>query len=292
VIAAGDVRWIAEHVEDGVLRGRVGRAGDDLVAEWTGVARLDVRRDGTNVRFTPAPGASPEDVGKIRDGAARALLHQMGGALALHGSAVGVDGRAVVFFAGSGAGKSTLAAGLCERAGAELLSDDVVVLERGESGFEVLPLERCHWLDAASRAALGLGTSRALDHAGDRAPDKEPVPAKAGSPSRAKLAALVHLSFGSPDEPSAARVDGVEAAALLLAQLVRFVVDEPELQRRELDEVARLVEEIPLWRLERPRRMARLGDTVDLARALASGAPPEPSGPRALSHGRTDTRSG
>lgn len=67
------------------------------------------------------------------------VLLQQRGYLVMHGSAISVDGRAVLFCGASGAGKSTLAAMLCRR-GYPLLNDDVCsIRETGDGGFAVHP---------------------------------------------------------------------------------------------------------------------------------------------------------
>jgi len=66
-----------------------------------------------------------------------AAIHQRG-YLGLHGSAVAIDGQAVVFVGASGQGKSTTAASLYAR-GHTLLADDLVVLDMNhESGVPML----------------------------------------------------------------------------------------------------------------------------------------------------------
>jgi len=254
------LRWLAEHREDGVLNGRIGRAGDDLVAEWTGVARLEVRVDGTKVRFSPDPSADPVDVEKVRRGSARALLRHLDGALALHGSAVAVGGRAVGLFGDADAGKSTLAASLCLGAtGGVLLADDTIALEMSEERFEVLSLEENHWLDAGSRAALGLGTD------GDQ---KHPVRARCAVGNE-PLVLLAHLVFAPVDAPRITVLSGVEAIAAVLPRVLRFIIDEPERQRKELETLAELVRLVPIVRLERPRRYDQLETTATMIAALS-----------------------
>lgn len=65
-------------------------------------------------------------------------LLQRRGRLCLHGTAVAWQGRAIGVLGPSGAGKSTLAATLVQR-GAQLLTDDVIVLRRAAEGLLVEP---------------------------------------------------------------------------------------------------------------------------------------------------------
>lgn len=91
-----------------------------------GVARYLVS-NGTEILIEPAPGA---DETRLRlfllSSVFGALLHQRS-LLPLHGSAISINGEAVVFLGISGAGKSTLAAAFLKR-GYPVLSDDISVI--------------------------------------------------------------------------------------------------------------------------------------------------------------------
>lgn len=255
-----EVRWLAQHFEGDLLNGRIGRRGaNELVAEWSGVARLNVCRDGTNARFIAADGADPREVDKVRRGSAQALLRHLNGAVALHGSSVAVsEGHAVAMIGAADSGKSTLAAYLCKRGGS-FLADDVVALEETKVGFEVLSLEENYWLDVASRTALGFAEVSTRE--------KIPVPAIAARQS-VPLRAIAQLVFREVDEPRARVLEGIEAIAVLLPQVLRFVLDEPAHQRRELETLAHLVGSVSVVRIERGRRFDQLEKAADLLATL------------------------
>ncbi len=258
-------RWLAESTCEGELVARVGRDGDRLLAEWPGRARLSVKADGTDLDFAGLPGADPAEVDKLRRGSARLLLAHLAGSIPLHGSAVAIDGRAVVFVGSTRLGKSTLAAAMCELAGASLLGDDAVAIERRGDGYAVIGLEERHWLDAPAAGALG----RPNDFAAEKAPL---VPRRADLAS-APLALIAHLEFVDEGEPRLVPVRGLDAVTGLLAQLTRFVVDDPELARRDLGSLADLVEKVAIARLVRPRRFDLLPATAQLvAEAVSSAA--------------------
>lgn len=66
-----------------------------------------------------------------------AIIVAWRGALPIHGSAVNIDGKAVLICGASGAGKSTLTAGLINR-GARLISDDLSVLWKSTTNHGVI----------------------------------------------------------------------------------------------------------------------------------------------------------
>ena len=260
------VAWLAEARDDGALAARVGRDGDRMVAEWPQRARLSVKRDGSDVVFEPHPDAERVDVEKLRRGAVGLLLAHLRGAIPLHASAVAVDGRAAIFIGGTGLGKSTLAACVCDLAGASLLGDDAVSVERIGDQFVVVALEDQHWLDAPAAHALG--------RRGDFGDAKIGVPSLRSDVKQAPVALLVHLAFTEVDAPRIVPVLGLEAVAGLLEQLTRFVVDEPQVARRDLASLADLVDQTPVVRLERPRQLTLLRPTAELIAAALLGEQP------------------
>jgi hypothetical protein len=264
------VTWLAESLEDGVLAARVGRDGDRLVAEWPGRLHLSVKRDGTELVLEPQPEVGAAELEKLKRGAVRLLLGHLAGAVPLHASAVAIDGRAVVFVGGTGLGKSTLAAALCDRCGGSLLADDAVVIERRGDVYEVLAVERTHWLDHAAATTLGRPGLEGAGAPGQ--PEKAPLAARRIDVPHAPLAMIAHLAFR--DDAEVARlvpVEGLDAVAGLLSQLTRFVVDEPAVARRDLGLLADLVDRTRIVRLERPRQLDMLWETATLVAAAVHG---------------------
>lgn len=301
------LRWLAEYANGDEVTFRIGRDGDDLVAEWIGLARLVARRDGSGARLERAPDADERELTKIERGSARLLLRHLEGRLAFHGAAVALEGRALVLLGRSGDGKSTLGAWLCAHAGAALFADDAVALDpalpapaasrrdedlggedsTGAARWQVAAGERDHWLDAAARAALGLSTSTsaaspaAAELAGsgvaadaDEPDDKWPLPTLRAGEGTAELVAFVELAFADVESPRLVKLHDVDALAALIPQAVRFVLDEPALHRRELDSLVALVESVPVYKLERPRDLARLARTGELAAHILRGGKP------------------
>lgn len=262
------VRWLAASYDGPALSARVGRDGDRLIAEWPGRARLTVRRDGSEAVFEPE-GGDPISAEKLRRGAAQLLLSHLSGGVPLHGSAVALGGRAVALVGGTGHGKSTLAATLCESFGAALLADDAVAIEERQGAHVVLPLEDQHWLDRGAAHLLGREVVSTLD--------KEPIAARLVGGAAVPLVLIAHLAFTDVPRPRLVAVEGLEAVSGLLAQLTRFVVDEPEVARRDLTALADLVARVRVVRLERPRALTLLRESAEaVVAALHAGHPGSP----------------
>ena len=254
--------WIAERREAGCLQARMGRDGNLLVAEWTDLARLYAHRTGEEHHLEIAPGADLRLVEKIRKGAIPVLLRQLRGALGLHGAAVSLAGRAVALIGKSGAGKSTLGAALCHFHEATMLADDAIGLEGPP--WTVVPLEVDHWLDDASRRALGIETPLAArgDEGEHVEESKRPFSTRPAT-HPVRLVAILELAFDE-GEIAIEPLGLLDAMALLVPQTLRFVVDEPDAQRRELDALAALVQAVPCFRLRRPCRMSVIERVADV----------------------------
>jgi len=259
------VTWLAESVHDGELCFRIGTRGAELIGEWPGLAMLVAARDASSSRLTFEPGVDPREIEKIRRGSAWLLLRHVEGRLGLHGSAVSAGGRAVVFLGRSGEGKSTFAAAMCRR-GCDLLADDAVgVEERGPARWDVVPHEMDHWLDAEARRALGAPPSTL---------EKEPWRSARAASAPVPLAVFVELAFIEGSAPRLIRRQGSHAVQSLIPQVARFVLDEPERQRRELDALHAVIEHAPVYLLERPRAFEQLDLTVDMILELVGVSAP------------------
>ncbi len=264
----GSVRWIHEEKVDDTVTFRAGRLGTDMVADWPGFARLRCARDGSAATLAPAAGVSPVEIAKLRNGQVRALLRDLSGDLALHGSAVALGGRAVVFIGQDGAGKSTAAAEMCLTHGAQIFADDAVSLEVSARGIRVLPAERDHWLTRESCLALGIAI-----RAGEATDDKTALPASNVAREPCSLALVVALHF----DPSVTRavlrpLRGVDAARMLLEAAIRFDVDDASARKRELEQITSIYHHAAFFDLVRPSRNP--GCVASLViRALEGGEP-------------------
>jgi len=248
--AGPTIVWIHETTVNDVVVFRAGRCGASRVADWPGIARLTCAAGGNGAELTPAPGVSPTTLRKLRDGAVRALLRDLQGELALHASAVAVDACAVLFVGPSGAGKSTAAAEMCLHHGAQLLADDIALLEVREAGVVVLPSEADHYLALDSCRALGIPPQEA------RPGRKRVLHSSAVAGASYPLALVVELRFhpvASERGSALRRIRGQDAAVSLLSSAIRFDVEDGAARRRELGQVMKVHERAAFVGIARPR---------------------------------------
>ena len=114
----------------------IGRDGD-VLARIGDRVRFHVREGREIVLQTDHPEDGAEIETHLSSLIAGIVLHQRE-ALALHASAVAIEGQAVAFAGASGVGKSTIASALALR-GYPLLADDVCRIESMEDGPRVAP---------------------------------------------------------------------------------------------------------------------------------------------------------
>ena len=114
-----------------------------------------IDRGGTSVRGTWRGGATVEDTATYLLGPILAFVLRLRGLLAVHASAVEMDGGAVLVVGPSGAGKSTTAAAFALN-GWPVLTDDVAVIAPRDGGLEVVPsYPRVRLWDDSVRGLLG-----------------------------------------------------------------------------------------------------------------------------------------
>jgi hypothetical protein len=247
---SGSVRWIHEVRVDDAVTFRRGKLGSRMVADWPGFARLTCARDGSAATLVPAAGVSRRAIEDLRGGPVNALLRDLAGQLALHASAVAIEGKAVMFLGENGAGKSTAAAEMCLGHRAQMLADDVALLEIGEAGVDVLPSDGRHWLTRESCLALGIPQPRAGASGDKRELRSSNI---AGGPC--PLALVVALCFGPSLATATLRpLRGSDAARLLLAAAIRFDVEDARARRREFEQVTTVYRRAPFLELVRPAK--------------------------------------
>lgn len=140
---------------------RAVRVDEGYVVRFHRCGEFRISADLAHVRVCPDPDGRHEILPILMAGTVGAMLLALRGDTVLHASAVAVDERVVAFVAPSGGGKSTLAALLC-RHGADLVTDDVLVVDAGPpprcaGGATELRLREA----AAPLAEFDRGSSRA-----------------------------------------------------------------------------------------------------------------------------------
>ncbi len=258
-MAARTVTWLGQYCEDGVVYFRLGRDGEELVAEWPSIATLRANPLSRTSHFEAAPDADPELVDKVHRSLARALLRQLEQKLTLHGSAVCVGDRSIAIVGSSGSGKSTLAAALAQLEGVAFVADDTLAVEMSdqEASVSLLPTEVQSWLLPDACTALGI----------EAADDKRAVaPLRLAGPSR--LTAILVPEFREDSAVVLTRARGVAMLSALVPAVVRFIIDEPRVHLREMEQLTKLTNAVPMYVLARPRELASLFETVRVVREL------------------------
>ena len=240
--------WIHEMRDQDRVTYRLGRQGQDLVAEWPAIGRIMCGTDGSGARLIPAEPATPVSLAMLQ-ATATVFVGELRGGLALHASAVSIEGRGVLVLGESGSGKSTAAATLCTRHGAKLLADDAALLVERDGTLLIEPSERDHHLTQESLAALGKPPLPSSPW-----PDKAVLPAEAAASAPAPLALIAALQFDDASAQAEVRaLRGVDGAAKLLASLFRFNFPDGPARRHELDRVMRIHERTRVVEIRRPR---------------------------------------
>jgi hypothetical protein len=253
------VRWVRAWPDGDTPQFRVGRIGQELVAEWPGFASLRANRSGTRTEYRLLDTSiDPWVAEKFERGQVRALLRHLGGELTFHGSAAALDGRAVILLGDSEAGKSSTTAALCKYRSANFLADDVVPVASDGDAFSVVPMETHHWLSPDAIASLDMTGS----HVGAT---KIPVLPTLASAEPVELALIVRLTFdGGLKRPQARRLTGGSVFEVLSTSAVRFVVDEREAALHDFQQMSELAAHVPIFDLSRPRAIEFLEPSAHL----------------------------
>jgi hypothetical protein len=210
------------------------------------------------IAWYPGPAENAAAVRADLLGRVMALAAHMDGALALHASAVAIDGVAIALLGPKHAGKSTLALSLVQ-AGARLLTDDTLVVRFGDAGaawvspgVQQVRLwdDSARALDVASRGELG--AKAAIDH----------LPRLQLESTAVRLDACYVLHAGPGDDGSMARRERmapVQAALSCVGFSKLGALAGGSEGEVVLDGAARLVATVPVYTAEVPRNLTRLG---------------------------------
>lgn len=190
------------------------------------------------------------------------------GALSLHASAVAAKNRAVAFISRHGGGKTGLAAGLM-RAGAALLTEDLLVVEEREGAWDARPAypQMRMWPDEATFFA---GEPEALPRV---QPDSEKRSVAVGPGGFGTFLdastplSCIYLASRCQETDGGVEIQPLSRSEALI-ELVRHsfsprLVEAAGLQPGRLDRLARLVRSVPVRRLVYPSGFERLGEVAE-----------------------------
>jgi hypothetical protein len=232
--------------------------------QWRGVGEFLVSRDGRDIACAPAPGAHEESFQVYLLGQAFSFALVKAGCEPLHATVVERNGEALALVGESGQGKSTLAASFLAT-GMRLLTDDLMLLSPGEPPLFAYPgPPRIKLLPDAAERIIGPEASKVPMNPET---DKHvfPVPASSQCCEPARLRGIYILEHGETSQ-GGIRIEtlaGREAFMSLVGHTFNRYLADPERLRRQLVEMTRVLNAVPVKRIVYPPVFERLGDVRD-----------------------------
>lgn len=230
-------------------------------ARWNGVGEFLVAKDGREIRFAPAAGALEESVQVYLLGQAFSFALVKAGFEPLHATAIELNGDAFAMVGESGQGKSTLAASFLA-AGFRLLTDDLLLVAPGEPPLRAYPgPARIKLLpDSAARLVGPVATSVPMNPETDK--HIIPIAPEGRCSEPARLRGIYLLEHAEPGRP-VIRIEPLanrEAFLALVGHTFNRYLLDPDRLRRQMAEVPRLLNAVPVKRIIYPPTFERLGD--------------------------------
>jgi hypothetical protein len=220
-----------------------------------GQAEFKLQPDGRQMEAWWSPEVSLHDVIRVCTSIMMGRVLHLAGKLALHANAVQLDESCILLAAPSGAGKSSTTAALL-KAGAALLSDDIVSINHSDNqfiaahGFAQLRL----WPDTASKL---LPNESSLNNVYERTAligDKRywdlTHQADAFCPQDSPVKAIYLLGERSQDRISVHSLPASQAIGLLLNQLYLGQPARPELWQKPFQTLVKLAQQVPVFSLQ------------------------------------------
>lgn len=199
----------------------------------------------------------------------RPLLLSLRGELVFHGAAIAAGDEAIAILGPSGRGKSTLTSAFARR-GHPFLGDDCLQLDLTGSQVRVHP--QADFVRLWEDSALHIGKGEATYLPGTPKPRLQASEHFPHCARMLPLARIYLLGDGSAEQPTITHVAPNEQLMGWTANAFVLDIKNPDVARRNLTAAARLVREIPMQRLDYPRRYDLLDAVVD--RVLADVAAP------------------
>ncbi len=244
--------------------------GSDYL-RWTGLFEFMVSSDGKNIACRSCAGASQEAFHTYLLGQVLSFSLIKHGIEPLHSTVVVVDGQAVSFLGDCGYGKSSLGAVFLQ-SGFKLLTDDLLVLQKGKGQFLAYPgPPRIKLFPEIARILLGEqigGTPMnndtdklviPLDRNAHLA-QREPVPLKS-----------MYILAPPPERPDDQRVEirqlsPSQSVIELVSNTFNTIVENPDRLRRQFELTTQLADSIPVKLLSYPRVLPGLLDVREAVR--------------------------
>lgn len=251
------------HLPDDSLWATYHRFDDMFVVRYPGLADFAISGHGGCVTCMPCPSLDQATREHLFINQVRPLALGLQGKSVFHGAAVDIMGAASAFLAESGRGKSTLAAAFARR-GYAFLTDDGLLVEPQGTGFVVEP--------SAPGLRLLPDSAEAVIAAAQAPADSASYAVKrkftAGlvlpfCPHSRPLRVAYLLGDGTAGDISVERITGAEAAMAWVQHAFLLEFRDKLVLSNHFDRTAALAQEIPLYRLDYPRRFELLDELID-----------------------------
>jgi hypothetical protein len=243
---------------------------------WHGLGQYLVSNGGRQILCDRAPDASLESFHVYLLGQALSFALVKGGFEPLHGTAIVVDGEAIVFLGDSGFGKSTLAASFLD-AGSLLLTDDLLLLSQTEQGLNAHPgpsriklfpdTARRFFGSCVNSVPMNAETNKHVFPLETERRCEKPVPLRA-----------VYV-LAPPHEMRRQRRIRIEtlpvreAFLALVANTFNGLIADSDRLQRQVAEATRLIRAVPVRKLSYPRSLAQLSEVREAVLADSFGRP-------------------
>jgi hypothetical protein len=257
--AAAFREWV---LPDGGCAASFHRLSSGYLVRFPDLADFELSADTFTIDCYPAPRVTEATCRNLYVNQVLPLALSSRGSLVFHASAVEMpSGEAAIFAGQSGSGKSTLAAAFAA-AGSRFLSDDGSVVEERGDRYWTLPSHPSIrlWNDSMT-TVVGPGSSASTSPSATAGASKARVEASARMafcPDPRPLSCIYFLSDNGSGAPVIERLP--ESLAFIEFVKNSFVLDprERSVLKGQFDRLTRLVENVPCFRLNYPRRFETL----------------------------------
>jgi hypothetical protein len=270
----------AEGPPDVVIRTEELRSGmklppgdppSDIMLHWVQFGSAHIR-DGREITLYPLPGVDEWLLRHVLTGPVMGAVLNQRACLTLHASTVSIDGGGVAFVGEKGRGKSTTAATLVAR-GHPLVTDDILALSFGPTITVVPGIPVMKLWDDSVRAGLSEEPATLPVFQAGYAKRMRWLKSDAGGPI--PLSVIYVLDFAD-DVAASIRIEACTPQQafhyLALHEYTRSTLGGRLMFPPDLGRAARLVREVPVRRLLRPRSLDALPELAARIEADAATA--------------------